>query len=162
MIISAQYRFFIDVFLVFGFIILYKSWYAFGKISSLSMITIVLVFLAIPQVLQRQLPSFRIGNMMSGFYMKQVLLPSHFELNNYQHYKIGNLSFNISNNYPFNFDTPIPAISQASLLRYQKLGIFPQLIEENNLKSGFIWKSIRGKDRENLNKIILQLKLKEL
>lgn len=160
--ISAQFRFFIDVFLVFGFILLYKSWYAFGKISSLSLSILILVLLSVPQILQQQIPSFRLGNMMSGFYTKQLLIPSHFKLKNYHNYKIGNLSFNVSNNYPFNFDTPLPAISPSFLPRYERLGIFPQLIKNNDIKSGFIWKSLDTTDRNKLKNIITELKIKDL
>lgn len=161
-VVSAQYRFFIDVFLVFGFILLYKSWYAFGKISSLSLSILILIILSVPQILQQQLPSFRVGNMMSGFNAKQFLEPSHFELNKFNSYQIGNLKFNIVKDYPFNFDTPVPAISPSFLPRYERLGIFPQLIKDHDIKSGFIWKSLNTTDRNKLKNIITELQIKDL
>lgn len=159
-IISAQYRFFIDVFLVFGFILLYKSWYAFGKISSLGLSVCVLILLSLPTILQQQIPSFNLGSMMSGFNKKQFLEPSHYEFKKFTSHQIGNLKFNTVKNYPFSFDTPVPAITSNLLSRYEKLGIFPQLIKDNDIKSGFIWKTLKKNDREKLKNIITELQIK--
>ncbi len=158
-VISGQYRFFIDVFFVLTFILFYKSWYAFGKISSLGLTVIILSFLSFPLLIQKLIPSFRPGNIMTGFNIEQLLKPSNFELHRYKNYQIGNIKFNVVVDYPYTFDTPTPAITPSYLKRYENLGIFPQLIKCNDIKSGFIWRKLSENDRKKLNDIITELKI---
>ncbi|WP_435523036.1 hypothetical protein [Chryseobacterium indoltheticum] len=102
-----------------------------------------------PNLLQQFIPSFRVGTFMSKFDKKQILKSSNYEYNRYQSYKIGNLNFNISKQYSFNFDTPIPAISESYVLDYQKLEIFPQPVDKNNLKKDLSGKNSTLKKRKN-------------
>ena len=152
---SAQYRFFLDAFFVILFVFLYQvisRKYAIGILVGLSVFCAV--FLSFPNVVKNYLPSFKLGNFMSGFKKEQFLKPSHFELKNYTTHQIGNLKFNVVENYPFSFDTPLPAISPAYIQEDLNAGIFPQLKGET-LKDGFIWRKLSAEEKEKL-KIVVQ------
>ena len=91
---------------------------------------------------------------MTGFNKDQFVKPSYFELNQYKTYQIGNLKFNVVDDYIFSFDTPIPAISPQFIQEDLDAGIFPQL-KGNTLKEGFVCRPISTKEKEKL-KIILK------
>ena len=61
---------------------------------------------------------------------------------------------NVSKKYPFNFDTPLPAVSESFMFDYQRLGIFPQLKDSKNIKKGFIWKKLNKQEKTELNSAI--------
>ena len=155
LLFSAQYRFFFDVFFVILFILFYQ---AFSKKVSLMIFTVLSIFIAgflsFPNLIKTYLPSFKLGNFMTGFNKDQFVKPSYFELNQYKTYQIGNLKFNVVDDYIFSFDTPIPAISPQFIQEDLDAGIFPQL-KGNTLKEGFIWRPISTKEKEKL-KIILK------
>jgi len=155
LLFSAQYRFFIDVFFVIFFVALYKHLNKKNSIlfSSLMIVGAVIIF-SFPNLLQQFIPSFNVGKFMSQFEKKQLLKPSNYEYNQYKSYKVGDLNFNISKQYPFSFDTPLPAISESYVLDYQKLGIFPQPVDKNDLKKGFIWKKLNATEKKELDNTI--------
>lgn len=90
---------------------------------------------------------------MSEFKAEQFYKPATYEYKKYQSFETGNLKFNVSKKYPFNFDTPIPAISESSVFDYQKAGIFPQLIDKNDIKKGFISKKMIPEEQKEVKKI---------
>ncbi|WP_426475110.1 LIC_10190 family membrane protein [Chryseobacterium balustinum] len=156
---SAQYRFFIDVFFVIFFVVFFK--YLNKKnavlISSSLMLAVVVIF-SFPNFIQKFIPSFQVGRFMTPFEKKQILNPSHYQYNQYNSYKVGNLKFNVSKKYPFNFDTPVPVISVNYIFDYQKEQIFPQPIDNNHLKKGFIWKKLNAEEKKELDKTIESIK----
>ncbi len=156
LIFSAQYRLFLDVFLIAGILIFAKTWFSFAKLGFISLSIVAIIILSIPQTLQNSIPSFSLGKMMTGWDAKQLLRPSTFSLNKYKTYQIGNLKFNIVKDYPFSFDTALPAISPDYLLDYQKAGIFPQKIGLD-LKNGFVWKKMSPHEQQELQRIIKQV-----
>lgn len=95
---------------------------------------------------------------MIPFEKNQIIKPSHYEYNQYNSYKVGDLKFNVSKKYPFNFDTPVPAISVNYIFDYRKEQIFPQPIDKNNLKKGFIWKKLNAVEKKELDKTIELIK----
>lgn len=152
---SAQYRFFIDVFFVMFFVVFFK----YLNKKNAVLISSFLIFIAVaifsfPNLLQKFIPSFRVGIFMSQFEKKQLLKPSNYDYNKYKSYKVGDLKFNISKQYPFNFNTPTPAISESYVMDYHKLGIFPQPIDKNNVRKGFIWKKLNTEEKKELDKTI--------
>lgn len=155
LLFSAQYRFFFDVFFVILFVLFYQ---ALSKKVSLKIFTVLSIFivgfLSFPNLIKTYLPSFKLGNFMTGFNKDQFVKPSYFELNQYKTYQIGNLKFNVVDDYIFSFDTPIPAISPQFIQEDLDAGIFPQL-KGNTLKEGFVWRPISTKEKEKL-KIILK------
>ena len=159
LLFSAQYRFFFDVFFVTIFIILYQVLSKKFSLIIFSTLTIFMGgFLSFPNLVKTTLPSFKLGNFMTGFNKNQFLEPSSFKLNKYQTHQIGNLRFNIVEGYIFSFDTPLPAISPQFIQEDLDAGIFPQLKGET-LKEGFIWRKITMKEKEKLQIILKDLSL---
>jgi hypothetical protein len=122
-------------------------------ISSVLAVVFISLFSS-PKIVQKLIPSFKLGKNLTPFEKKQIIKPSYYEYNYYHSFKIGNLRFNVSKKYTFSIDTPIPAISESFLYDYQKEKIFPQLIDKNNLKKGFIWKKLNAEEKKELDKSI--------
>lgn len=154
LLFSAQYRFFIDVFFVIFILLFYslfskkKALIVFGSLSA-----VLFVFLSFPNTIQHLIPSFRLGHYIFGFDKKQVWKPSGFELNRFETYRVGDLQFNLVKNYPFCFDTPLPALSPYQLEDFLKLNIFPHRIG-NSLKKGFVWKTLTPQEKEQIRYIL--------
>ncbi|KFF10225.1 membrane protein [Chryseobacterium soli] len=159
LLFSAQYRFFIDVFFVIFFVLFFKQINKTTSIAAFSGLSIVLIiFLTFPTLLQQYLPSFRLGSFMGPFEKKQLYSPSVYHYKSFDSFKTGNLKFNVSKNYPYNFDTPIPAISRSYIIDDIHAGIFPQYIDEKNVKKGFIWKKLNSKQIKDTQNIIYSIK----
>ena len=156
LLFSAQYRFFFDVFFVVFFVLFYQilSKKLALLIFSLSSIFIA-GFLSFPNLVTTYLPSFKLGNFMTGFTKTQFVKPAAFELNKYNTHQIGNLKFNVVDGYIFSFDTPIPAISPQFIQEDLDAGIFPQLKGET-LKDGFIWRKITEEEKRKIEVILEQ------
>jgi len=155
LLFSAQYRFFLDVFFVIVLVIFYETVSKKISLITFSCLSFLgFVFLSFPGQLKDLIPSFKLGSFMTGFNTNQFYKPSHFELKKYETHQIGNLKFNVVQDYPFSFDTPLPAISPAFIQEDVDAGIFPQL-KGNSLKDGFIWRKISPDEKEKL-KIILK------
>lgn len=154
LLFSAQYRFFIDIFFVIFFILFYQT---FSKklilITTAIFTSISFLILSFPQLLQNYIPSFKLGYFMSGFSKDQWLKPAVFKLEKHETYQIGNLKFNVVKDYPFSFDTQLPAISPEFLKEDLDAGIFPQMIT-NNMKDGFVWRELSEDDIQKLKLII--------
>ncbi len=113
---SAQYRFFIDVFFVVFFVLFYK--YFDKKINSRVLRAWVnhhfnIIFSRHYPNVHSQLQS---GWLYGRFKKEQLYRPSTYEYRKFKSFNIGNLKFNVSENYPYNFDTPLPAISPVIFL----------------------------------------------
>ncbi|ANF51343.1 hypothetical protein A0O34_12845 [Chryseobacterium glaciei] len=155
LLFSAQYRFFIDVFFVIFFVMFinyFTKKKAFFVFTSLSIFFIG--FLSFPNLIQKYIPSFRLSKFMGTFEKEQLYKPSSYIYNNFSTQKVGNLKFNISKKYSFSFDTQLPAISTSYISDDVKAEIFPQLIDENNIKKGFIWKKMSPKEKKEAQNVI--------
>lgn len=155
---SAQYRFFFDVFFVVLFTLFYKG---FPKRLAIGIFTILTifsaVFLSFPNLLKQLVPSFNLGNFITGFTKDQFYQPAVFELKKFKTHQIGNLKFNVVDGYVFSFDTPIPAISPQFIQEDLDAGIFPQL-SGKTFKEGFIWRKITNDEKKQLQEILLDFK----
>ncbi len=154
LLFSAQYRFFFDVFFVIFFVLFYQN---ISKNNSFVLFLTVSVFiggfLTFPDFVRTHIPSFKLGRYMSDFNKDQLVTPPSFALNKYKTHQIGNLKFNVVDDYFFSFDTPIPAISPQFIQEDLDAGIFPQLIGKT-LKEGFIWRKISKEEKEQLRVIL--------
>lgn len=156
---SAQYRFFTDVFFAISFILFYD--YFDQKKSIIVFSTLSLFFISIlsfPGIIQKYIPSFRVGSFMAGFEKGQIYKPSTYEYQRFDRFKVGNLKFNVSQHYPYSFDTPLPAITPAYLFDDVNAGIFPQLSDKNDIKKGFIPKKMTSEEKEEAQKVINTIK----
>ncbi|SDQ77981.1 hypothetical protein SAMN05421664_2564 [Chryseobacterium soldanellicola] len=155
LLFSAQYRFFIDVFFVIFFVIFFTYFDKKKSIAAFSFLSIISVgLLILPNILQTYLPSFRLGNFIGKFKVEQLYKPSVYEPTPFDTFKVGNLKFNVSRKYPYNYETPTPAISSSYIFDYEKAGISPQLIDKNNIKKGFMWKKLNPEDKKEAQNII--------
>ncbi len=158
LLFSAQYRFFFDVFFVIFFVLFYQVLSKRFSLLIFSTLTIFIAgFLSFPDSVKTHLPSFNLGSFMTGFNKNQFTKPSSFELNKYKTYQVGNLKFNVVDEYIFSFDTPIPAISPQFILEDLNAGIFPQL-KGKTLKEGFKWRKISDEEKEKLQMILKDFK----
>lgn len=159
LLFSAQYRFFIDVFFVMFFVVFFKSLNKKNSLLISSGLAIIFIGLfSSPKMVQQFIPSFRLGRNLTPFEKTQILKPSNYEYKQYNSFKVGDLKFNVSKKYPFSFDTPTPAISESYIIDYQKEKIFPQLIDKNDLKKGFIWKKLNVTEKKEVDKTIELIK----
>lgn len=156
---SAQYRFFIDVFFVVFFVLFHEY---FNKKKSIIIFSALSLFfisiLSFPALIQKYIPSFRVGSFMTGFEKEQLYKPSTYEYHQFKTFKIGNFKFNVSHNYPYSFDTPLPAVTPFYIFDDVKAGIFPQLSDKNDLKKGFIWKKMTSEEKKEAQKVINNIK----
>ncbi|MDR1876565.1 MAG: hypothetical protein LBQ84_02975 [Flavobacteriaceae bacterium] len=157
---SGQYRFMLDGIYPLLFILLRQL-----KINSSKLLfpisgfyLVSLFFISYPKFIKLLLPDFELTRMMKGFTKNALLRPENYVLEKYKTGKLGNLNFNISTDYPFNFDTPAPAFEPEKLKLYYRLNIFPQMKEPSHIHKGFYMKSLSPKEREKLRNIIEQLK----
>lgn len=156
---SAQYRFFIDVFFVIIFILFLDFFTKRKSMIAYSFLSLIFIsFLTFPSFVAQSIPSFRMSSFMGKFEWKQLYKPANYEYKKYHSFEARNLKFNVSEKYPFNFDTPIPAISESYVFDYQKAGVFPQLIDKNNIRKGFISKKMTSEEQKQVKKITEKIK----
>lgn len=154
---SAQYRFFIEVFLVILLVILGRYFHKKYSITIFSVLSIsVLSILFIPNILTEKVPSFNVGHFMQGFRWQQLYKPSAYKFNAYDTFQLGNLRFNVPKKYVFDFDVELPSLSLEALKEFEMLNIFPQL-ESDNIGKGFVWKKLNEKEKAELRKIIEEI-----
>ncbi|MDG4653363.1 LIC_10190 family membrane protein [Chryseobacterium arthrosphaerae] len=156
---SAQYRFFIDVFFVIFFVMFHQY---FDKKKSIAVCSglglLIISILSFPGIIQTYIPSFRVGGFMAGLKKEQLYRPSTYEYRKFNSFRIGNLEFNVSENYPYNFETPLPAISTGYIFDDMNAGIFPQLIDKKDISKGFIWQRMTSDQKKDGEKVIYIIK----
>ncbi|MFZ4930254.1 LIC_10190 family membrane protein [Chryseobacterium sp. Mn2064] len=156
---SAQYRFFIDVFFVIFLVSFHEYFTKRKSIIVFSLFSMLIIsVLSFPGLIQKYIPSFRLGNFMTGFKKEQLYKPSIYEYHKFNSFEVGNLKFNVSKDYPYNFDTPLPAISESYISDDIQAGIFPQLIDKNDIRKGFIWKRMTSDEKKEAEKAIYNIK----
>lgn len=156
---SAQYRFFIDVFFVIFFVSFLHKISKRKALIIYSFLNLFFIgFLCFPNSIHVYLPSFRPSQFMGQFELKQLYKPSTYENKKFHSFQVGNLKFNVSEKYPFNFDTSLPAISESFIFDYQKAGIFPQLIDKNDIRKGFFSKKTSPEEQKQVEKAINTIK----
>ncbi|WP_228376439.1 LIC_10190 family membrane protein [Chryseobacterium sp. JAH] len=159
LIFSAQYRFFIDVFFVVIFMMTFTYFNEKKSIIIYSILSIIFIaFISFPSVVSTLIPSYRMSSMMGQFELKQLYKPSIYQYKRYNSFETGNLKFNVSEKYPFNFDTPIPAISESFVFDYQKAGVFPQMIDKNNPQKGFVSKKMNSTEQKQIKNVTEKIK----
>lgn len=155
LLFSAQYRFFIEVFFVIFFVMFSTYFNQKKSVLIFSAIALLFVsFLTFPEFLKKHVPSFNLGSSMGNFTLVQFYKPSVYNTTTFNTFTVGNLKFNISEKYPFNFKTPLPAISEGYIFEYVKAGIFPQLIDKTDMKKGFIWKTMNPEEKKEAQNVI--------
>lgn len=156
---SAQYRFFMDVFFVIFFVMLFDFFTPKKSLVVFSVLCLIsVVFLSFPRLFQTYIPSFKVGGFMGKFDAKQLYKPSIYHYKKYNSFKVGNLKYHVSEQYPFNFDTPLPSISESFIFDDYNAGIFPQCIDPQNIRKGFIWKKMTPEEKKESQTAIDKIK----
>lgn len=159
LIFSAQYRFFLDVFFVIFFVLFHEYFNQKKSIVVFSVLSLFFIsILSFPEIIQRSIPSFRMGSFMTGFEKEQLYRPSTYHYHQFNTFKVGNFKFNVSYNYPYSFDTPIPAVTPFYIFDDVKAGIFPQLSDKNDIKKGIIWKKMTAEEKKEAQNVINNIK----
>ncbi len=146
-VFSAQYRFFIDVYLITFFLLLKDITYNKTVFTAVFLSVLIAVLFTFPGFVKHR---FHMGKWMSGFTASQLIRPVEFQNQKYKSYQLGNLKFNATKNLIYK--TPFPAMSLYWLKTYEYYNIFPQLD-----KNGFIQKKMTTEERSELRKIIIDL-----
>lgn len=147
-IFSAQYRFFIDLYLI-TFFLIFKNIHrdkavVFSIFFSL-LISVIFTFLGF--ITSR----FQMGKWMTGFRWSQLYEPNTVKSSQLSEENIiGNFKFNVPKN-PFDKKT-FPSLNIYDLKLYHYYGIFPQ-----NSKDGFIQRKLTDTEKIQLKKIIDKL-----
>lgn len=159
LIFSAQYRFFIDVFFIIAFMVLRNYCSRKTSITAFSVMGIALAgILLAPGILQTYLPSFRLGSFMGKFEAGQWYKPSEYRYHRYNTYTVGNFRFNVSEEYPYSFDTPLPAVSESYLFEEVEAGIFPQIIDPADIRKGFVRKKLDPAEQKQADSVVRAVK----
>lgn len=95
---------------------------------------------------------------MGKLEIQQIYKPSEYHYHQFDSFEIGNLKFNVSEKYPYNFDTELPSISSSFIEDDIKANIFPQLIDEKNIQKGFIWRKMNIKEKKQAQSVIQTIK----
>ena len=154
LIFSAQYRFFLDVFLVIGFLFLQNIPRKTSVFIFYSFSFGICILLTFPQIIRSTVPSFFLGTIMKPFEWNQILKPGIYEHNKYTTHTVGNMTFNLTQEGPYIFDTPAPSITPYHAKQALDLGYFPQWINKHQKKEGIIYQKINLNEQKKLNDIL--------
>lgn len=146
-IFSAQYRFFIDAYLVVLFLIFKNISEEKSVFLSVFFSILIAVIFAFPSFIKDK---FYMGKWMSGFHLSQLIKPAESQLEPPKTYQLANLKFNATKGLIDK--TPFPAMSLYWLKTYQYYNVFPQIAE-----NGFIQRKLTEKEKTQLREIINDL-----
>ena len=147
---SAQYRFFIDVYVIAIFLI-FKN---LSENSSVTTAVCLSVFISVIFTFPGFLQQFNIGKRLSNFSWSQFYKPKVSSLININsEYTIGNFIFYVPR-YPFEKDF-LPALNIYDLKLYDYYGVFPQQMG-NDCKDGFYQRKLSAEEKIELKKIITE------
>ncbi len=144
---SAQYRFFIDVYLIAIFLIfkhLSESKTIFIAVFLSTFISVIFTF---PGFVQK----FNIGKRMSDFSWSQLYKPKEISIKINKEHKIGNLTFYASKNLIDKVH--FPSLNIYDLKLYSYYGVFPQHLKRD-FKDGFFQRKLTNEEKIQLKKII--------
>ena len=94
---------------------------------------------------------------MTGFTKGALIRPENFPADTYKEGKIGNLTFHTPVNDRYNYETPPPALTKTTMIKYYRLGIFPQWKDPDCVHKGFYTRALSDEERETLGKMIENL-----
>ena len=145
---SAQYRFFIDVYVVALFLLFKNT----SKEKSVFIAAFLSIFIAIIFTFPGFVQRFNIGKQMSGFCWSQFYKPKVIgQMKVIPTYQIGNFHFNASKD-PVD-KVHFPALNLYDLKLYDYYGIFPQYLGKDP-KDGIFQRKLKADEKIQLKKII--------
>jgi len=156
---SGQFRFMLDIIYPMIFILLSSLKIRRLPILFVSFILFVsaLLFVSFPDLGKRMLPSFKLTKAMTGFTKGALVRPENYPADMYKEGKIGNFTFHTPVSDLFNYETPPPALAKTTLIKYYRLGIFPQWKDPDRVRKGFYTRALSDEERETLGRMIENL-----
>ena len=145
---SAQYRFFIDVYLIAIFLLIKNLSEQKTVFTAFFLSVFISVIFMFPGFVQK----FRVGKQMKEFSFSQLIkpqLPSTFNI--YSKYEIGNFNFTVPK-YPLEKKV-FPSLNIYDLKLYYYYGIFPQCFGKD-YKNGFFQRKLTETEKKELKNII--------
>jgi hypothetical protein len=153
---SGQYRFMIDA--ILPLIALVLLGIAIKPILSKGItlvgIGIVFIIFLFPKILQENVSSFYVGQLMGKPSMEQLIKPLEYSNSDYNQHKVSNFTFNTPSNYHLMHDVPLPCLTTYSLKEFYLAGVFPYAYDENDFKKGFYLKKLSPSDKEKIDGIL--------
>lgn len=153
---SGQYRFMIDA--ILPLIALVLLGIAIKPILSKGItlvgIGIVFIIFLFPKILQENVSSFYVGQLMGKPSMEQLIKPLEYSNSDYNQHKVSNFTFNTPSNYHLMHDVPLPCLTTYSLKEFYLAGVFPYAYDENDFKKGFYLKKLSSSDKEKIDGIL--------
>ncbi len=149
--VSAQYRFFIDIYLITIFLIIRNLPKEKSVIICVPLSILILVIFIFPESLRDR---YHMARQMTGFHRTQFFTPNQLKAVSIEKEgKIGNLTFHVSQD---SFHKNIfPTLSLYNLKLYGYYGIFPQYLD-NDLGQGFFQRKLTEEETIHLKKIIAE------
>ena len=147
---SAQYRFFIDVYLIALFLILNDISESKAVFIAVFLSIFISVIFTFPGFVQQ----YNMGKWMSGFSWSQIYKPKTIkQVDVNKNFKLGNLSFSTSKDIRNKNHFPVLGLYDVKL--YEYYGIFPQYFG-NDFKNGIFQRKITAQEKIRLKEIIAE------
>lgn len=145
---SAQYRFFIDVYLIAIFLLIKNISEQKAIFTTVFFSIFLAVIFTFPQFLQQ----FNIGKRMSSLHFSQLYKPKQIDSGGFNNeHKIGNFTFKTSKN-PVD-KVHFPSLNIYDLKLYDYYGIFPQYFKQD-FDGGILQRKLSETEKIQLKKII--------
>ena len=157
---SGQYRFMIDAVLPLIALVLLSITIKpiLSKGITLAGIGLVFIIFLFPKILQENVSSFYVGQLMGKPSAEQLIKPLEYNINNYNQHKVTNFTFNTPSNYHLMHDVPLPCLTSYSLKEFYVAGVFPCAYDDNNFKKGFYLKKLSPAEKEKIKSILKDYK----
>jgi len=146
-VFSAQYRFFIDLYLITVFLIFKNISEEKAVFTSVFLSIFISILFTFPGFIKHR---FYMGRWMSGFHMSQLIKPTEYKSEESKSFQLGNLKFYTTKGLIY--ETAFPAMSLYWLKTYQYYDVFPQKSD-----NGFIQKKLSKQEQKQLAEIIEDL-----
>ncbi|WP_379968784.1 LIC_10190 family membrane protein [Epilithonimonas sp. UC225_85] len=146
---SAQYRFFIDVYLVAVFLLFRHISEEKSVFTAVFLSIFISVIFTFPGFIQQ----FNIGKRMEEFSWSQLYKPKQVQIRINKNYKIGNFNFNASKD-PVD-KVHFPALNIYDLKLYDYYGVFPQYFGKD-FKDGIFQRKLNPDEKNQLKNIIAE------
>lgn len=153
---SGQYRFMIDAVLPLVALVLLSITIKpiLSKGITLAGIGLIFIVFLFPKILQENVSSFYVGQLMGKPSTEQLTKPLEYSISDYNQHKVSNFTFYTPKNYHLMHDIPLPCLTPYSLHEFYVAGVFPYAYDENDFKKGFYIKKLSPSDKKKIDEIL--------
>jgi hypothetical protein len=153
---SGQYRFMIDAILpIIALIILGISLKPIqSKVIALLGILMVFSVFLFPKILQENIKSFYVGQVMGKPKIQQLIKPLEYSISDFNQHRISNFDFYTPKDFHLMHDVPLPCLTPFTMHEYYVAGVFPYAYDAKNLSKGFYLKKLTTSQKEKIDTIL--------